>query len=289
MAQTQWNKTYHDPSLDLNDVTYAKDRFVVVGNKGVAMVSFDSQKWALLTDEERKADFKGVAYWEDAFWAVGAQKYKGVVYRSEDGIDWKLFTHTPEPLEGIGTTEEKLFVFGKGGRYHSLKKGAEELESPDPLPCDSLDAFLSIPAKKCLLLAGNRGALFSSENGTDWEKLEPGLKADVKCMAYGEGLCVVTGKTLGEIATSTDLKNWERHKTEASRHFNGILFSKSNFVIVGAHSAILTSPYGFQWYPQYTGNRESPSLKAVAFNGKDAFITVGEKGSIMRATLETGR
>ncbi len=60
--------------------------------------------------------------------------------------------------------------------------------------------------------------------------------------------------------------------------FFGVTFGKANFVAVGEHGAILTSPDGRTWNSEKSVTNES--LRAVVY-GKDTFIAVGDKGVIL--------
>jgi hypothetical protein len=123
---------------------------------------------------------------------------------------------------------------------------------------------------------GERGAIVTSTNATNWVVQSLRTDVDLNKVVYGQGQYIAVGD-YGNILGSTDGKTWGlRRIEEAGLWFNSVAFGNGLFVAVAYTSssvaAIWTSANGLDWTPCALPNLISDFTDVVWGNGR--FVAV---------------
>lgn len=240
----------------LNDITYANDIFVAVGNNTV-LTSSDGINWTEGSIEAHSF-INGVSFGNGLFVAVGIN---GGVWISPDGVKWTPgSTGTDEELDGIAYGNGIFVAIGTSGVILTSPDGQNWTER----------------------VSGTNEDLAGIAYGND--KFVIAGPAYTDCM-FSE--CPPLPHTV--ILTSKDGVTWTKNSLEALDRFNALSYGNGLFVGVGRDiywdkdktGIIWASPDGVNW----TEGRLSVSdgLKLVTFNlvtyGNGAFVAVGTVSS----------
>jgi hypothetical protein len=95
--------------------------------------------------------------------------------------------------------------------------------------------------------AGFEGAITVSSDGVNWINTSPGATGTLRAICYGNNGFVTVGDDI--ILTSVDGVDWERinPKTNTIVILSSIVYAKNQYVAVGAHNFIITSPDAKNW------------------------------------------
>jgi photosystem II stability/assembly factor-like uncharacterized protein len=184
---TTWTKRNSGVGDYLSDVTYGKDKFVVVGNRTV-LTSSDLNSWTQrvnVSDWERVTPpsnyLSAVNFGNNIFVVVG---WSGRILTSHDGIQW---------IErSSGTSNNLKDVIFENGSF---------------------------------LVVGHSGTILSSTDGITWSKMSSGTTKILNGAAYGNNIYVVVGD-LGTILTSPDGITWTERDSGKSNYLSGVTFSR---------------------------------------------------------------
>jgi len=111
-----------------------------------------------------------------------------------------------------------------------------------------------------------------------WDRQESGVDKHLQTIIWTGSQYVIVGGQ-GLIRTSTDGINWTTQNSGTVQWINGIAWSSSQFVAVGNWGTILTSPDGINWTSQ-TSSSTSSKFRKVAWTGT-RFVVVGMEGAII--------
>ena len=109
----------------------------------------------------------------------------------------------------------------------------------------------------------------------NWIPANSGTTADLKGIAYGNGLFVAIGNTNHAII-SADGTNWQKHATGVTA-VNDIAFGADQFVAVGFPGIVVTSSNGMVWTQQSIETNRN--FLCVTY-GNGQFIVGGSSGDI---------
>ena len=184
---TTWTKRNSGVGDYLSDVTFGKDKFVVVGNRTV-LTSSDLNSWTQrvnVFDWERVTPpsnfLSAVNFGNNIFVVVG---WSGRILTSHDGIQWTE--------RSSGTSNNLKDVIFENGSF---------------------------------LVVGNSGTMLSSKDGISWVKRSSGTSKTLNAAAYGNNTYVVVGE-LGTIITSPDGTTWTERDSGKSNYLSGVTFSR---------------------------------------------------------------
>jgi hypothetical protein len=130
------------------------------------------------------------------------------------------------------------------------------------------------------LAVGEFGAIYTSDDGTDWTWRASGTSLFLYDAAYGDGTFVAVGGS-GTVLTSSDGIAWISQNPGISGLLSGITYGRDYFVAVGDQGLILTSPNGAAWTVRNSGTHQG--LKKVVF-ANNTFVAVGTGGVILTST-----
>jgi len=184
---TTWTKRNSGVGDYLSDVTFGKDKFVVVGNRTV-LTSSDLNSWTQrvnVFDWERVTPpsnfLSAVNFGNNIFVVVG---WSGRILTSHDGIQWTE--------RSSGTSNNLKDVIFENGSF---------------------------------LVVGHSGTILSSTDGITWSKMSSGTTKILNGVAYGNNIYVVVGD-LGTILTSPDGITWTERDSGKSNYLSGVTFSR---------------------------------------------------------------
>ena len=103
----------------------------------------------------------------------------------------------------------------------------------------------------------------ASEDGAHWHAAESPTVGSLRAVAWGNGQWVAVGDH-GEIVTSPDGLRWTRESAGAFFHLRGVTRGNGLWVAVGDDAVIITSPDGRAWTQRTSG---SEPLRAVLWAG----------------------
>jgi len=184
---TTWTKRNSGVGDYLSDVTFGKDKFVVVGNRTV-LTSSDLNSWTQrvnVFDWERVTPpsnfLSAVNFGNNIFVVVG---WSGRILTSHDGIQWTE--------RSSGTSNNLKDVIFENGSF---------------------------------LVVGHSGTILSSTDGITWSKMSSGTTKILNGVAYGNNIYVVVGD-LGTILTSPDGITWTERDSGISNYLSGVTVSR---------------------------------------------------------------
>jgi len=319
-------------SLTLNEVVWHNDKFYAVGKFGTILSSPDGETWSKI---EIKSDesLNDIYAYENKLAVVGND---GGFYSSDDGENWtKVRISKEASLRSICWNGLKVVASSDDGNIVTSMDGTNwawvsaESSTGKPGEVSGTSTGLLKLGKgindiqwdgECFIAVGYNGAIYSSENGTKWEKINysttsnlesviftgneyiivgnngtllksndlekwtsinlNGIDKNLNSVVWGKNKFVIVGDT-GIILTSYDGESWVRQDNNFGKDFNKVIYTGSMFVAVGSQGYIITSPDGVKWTRSNTGVLSK--LYSIAWNGK-LFVAVGESGVILTSS-----
>lgn len=240
----------------LYGVAWNGSTFAAVGER--ILTSPDGKSWTVAASFS-SCVFSRIAAHESTFVAVGADRGRGCIATSVDGVAWVDRTAalpsntgvlasvawTGSAFWAIGNVDQgrlglsSVFFSSADGVTWSRQVGPEEF-------------LVGVAAQGALLVAvgglAQRGAIFaSSDNGQTWTEGRTSSKQPFRAVTRSDSLFVAVGRE-GVAATSLDGVNWAERQSGVSQDLVGVVWNGSLFVTVG-DGAVATSPDGMQWKP----------------------------------------
>ena len=289
----------------LNGITYAKGRFVAVGNSGTIVWSEDGNSWSNVS-LPISHNITAIGYGSptnspDGLFVATAtlQQFgtfpnKTIALVSSDGRAWQTNSLSSSPFDAGSDAAISSITFGHGrffaawnytGAAFGLisENGFNWSQTPVPTPrgitAFGNDQFIVITA----LLIGPPPSAFSlaSSNALNWPGGGPSGS-----FRFPRGLCFAGGRFVavgdaGYTGTSQDGTNWIAQELTNSTSFRAVTFGDGIYAAVGTGRQIFTSPDGTFW----TQRSMSPTqhLLGVESDG-DKCIAAGWGGTIAWST-----
>ena len=169
-------------------------------------------------------------------WQVGD---RGRVYTSADLDRWMPHeTGTKKSLRGIITFQGNVYISAEEGTLLSGPR-ARELTIQTLSTTDWLEGITASPST--LVTVGDNGAIYSSNNGTDWNRRGT-FSTWLRSVAYGGEQFICVGED-GFIATSLDGQTWQERGSPTTAHLNKVAWLNDRFWIVGDRGTVLTNNF----------------------------------------------
>ena len=269
----------------LNAATWARDRFVAVGDYGAVLTSQDGVSWRREASGT-SANLNGVAWTGKSAVAVG---YSGTILTSPDGLVWTNCTS--------GTTSSLYAVIWTGTKLVAVGSGGHVVTSPDGLTWEVQNsgvakALLAITwTGRRLLAVGSSGTIATSSNGVNWTSWTmeqgkslygvtwTGTTLVAVGVSYGIG-----GVSSGKIFTSPDGVVWAEQQTAGS-FLRGVAWTGDQVVVVGWSGSnrplVWSSPDGVSWSGGSAVSSDAyGGLNGISVSGP-VFVAVGSGGDIL--------
>ncbi|SMB29694.1 exported protein of unknown function [Sterolibacterium denitrificans] len=270
-------------SRNLNAVTYAGDRFVVVGDQGAIYSSPDftaSPTWTSLTNPTT-ANLHAVDY-GGVYLAAGAA---GTILRSTDGTTWaKQTSGTSKTLYGLANNGANGYVaVGEIGTILS-SLGGESWTSSASGTIRNLNAVIYTGSR--WIAVGNAGTILISLNALNWTSISAPTTQNLNGLTLGwdattaTPMLIAVGDAGTQLTSLDNGMNWVKSTINAGFNFKAITYG-SQFITVGNWGTIYTSSDGGTWTRQ-TSNTLS-LLNAAAYSSSGNIAVVGNGGLILAA------
>lgn len=268
----------------LYGVTASTGQFVAVGANGTLKTSSDGTTWTARTSGTA-LNLYAAASSGSAFVAVGQT---GTVLRSTDGINW-----VHESLSGNST--DLFAVIWTGSEFVTIGDSLAVFTSPDGITwtqnsvsTSSTYGGLAWSGSGYVAVGGfSKGSptIIKSSNASSWTTVSTTAPNGNQLLAatFGSSKFVAVGDA-ETVVTSPDGSTWTAQSESEVGDLQGIVWSGSQFVVVGFDSSatgsvILTSPDGVTWTSRAV-SANNRSLNAVTF-GRSEYVAVGGFGTIV--------
>jgi hypothetical protein len=97
-----------------------------------------------------------------------------------------------------------------------------------------------------LVAVGDNAAIYTSTNGTNWQRQATSFTDWLRSVAYGGGVFVAVGEN-GRIAYSSNGTTWRPLTSGTTAHLNRVAYIGDRFWVVGNSGATLVSTSGGSW------------------------------------------
>jgi hypothetical protein len=291
--------TVHDSGVPerLNGIAWGGGQFVAVGNRGTILTSPDGAAWTA-RDSGTFAGMNSVAWGGGQFVAVGDSGNK--ILTSPDGTAWTA--------RDSGTTNDLSSVVWSGSQFVAVGRGNYSfrgefgviLTSPDGAAWTVRDSgamrnlngiawsgsqFVAVGTEYSLRVTAtglkdyyaSGTAILTSPDGTVWTARDSGATNDLNGIAWSGSQFMAVGAG-GTILTSPDGAAWTARDSGPANDLNGIVWGGGQFVAVGDSGTVLTSPDGAAWTARDSGVAER--LNGIVWGGGQ-FVAVGSEGTIL--------
>lgn len=185
-------------------------------------------------------------------WIIHAGE-RGQLYLSRDLEEWiPRETQTTNDLRSVTFFDGRIIVTGEQG---TILVG--DANSPRPqfqkIDLSSPDWLEGVAASASMLVAvGDNGAIYTSNNGTTWQRQPQGFSDWLRGVAFGSGVFVAVGEN-GFVATSVQGTTWQRQTSGVPEHLNQVAWVQNRFIAVGENGRAIASGDGRSWQRIATG------------------------------------
>lgn len=261
-----------------NDIVYANDKFLMVGNDGYIGISDNGEKWTVLKLPIFE-NLNKIKFLNNKFFAIGNNGY---ISTSPDGIDWT------EPIQ-VGTNNWQSITYGNGmfvivGNNY-VSTSVDGINWTEPVNKFYYIAFDIVYENGLFVTVNNNGRIYVSEDANTWTIKNINENIPLKSIIYENGKFIIVGYN-NKIVISTDLETWtvsEIADDENSNYFvwNKIFFDGSKYICVGQNN--YTSSQGIfivsedlsNWNEMITFNNY---LNSIAKNN-DKYICISNRNN----------
>jgi hypothetical protein len=212
----------------------------------------DSMRWRWSSPQPHGNNIVAMA-WSPAAGYAAQVTERGGLYTSVDLERWTLrISGTREALRSVGFLGSRLIVTGASGTvlYADGSLGMERGELLDGPTADWLEAMTV--SEDLVVAVGDNGAVYTSEDGMVWRRVESGVADWLRGVAHGNGTFVAVGED-GTIIVSEDGEQWERVESHTSVDINRVAFVDGTFIAVGDDGWVSMSTSGLDWESQSIG------------------------------------
>ena len=271
----EWERLEFGSRNTINDVLWAQDKYVAVGENGLIMISKDGKIWTVV-DSKATANLNSIANNGQIFLAVGR---KGQVVESKDAISWKRRDlKTNNSLRNIHIEDDGFVVIGDSRYIFFVGENFTRIHS---LMLNTGDTLYSIASNEDQVVAvGQRGAIFNGASVYNLRREKSYRNISFRDVIFGKNEFVAVGDK-GAIIVSEDGYKWQNVLSNTGSDLKRITWTENKYVVVGEDGVILTSRDSRSWTLKVDGDRED--LNCVYWNGKK-HIFAGVDGKVMVST-----
>jgi photosystem II stability/assembly factor-like uncharacterized protein len=298
----------------LLDAANARDRAVVVGDRGHILVSESRSEWRQVPVPTRSM-LTSVYAVDNKLWAVGHDQV--IVYSSDGGLTWTLQHHDAAAegplLDVLFLDAERGYAIGAYGQFLSTTDSGANwtvqtisdrvgASAPAAVAADEatdmgeddsglastdmgedegdphLNAIVRTSAG--LLIVGEAGSTYrSTDNGANWTRGDLPYEGSMFGLVGLDNDTVVAFGLRGNAFLTTDLgRNWERLETGTEATLlGGAAVPGARAVLVGASGTVLLLPASSPQLRGYTFS-DGGVMSAVLPISESEFLTIGENG-----------
>jgi hypothetical protein len=222
-------------------ITYGQGKFVAVGLFEYIVTSADGITWTQRRYVNGASALWGVAYGDGVFVAVGDN---GMVITSPDGVTWtKRSSGIPGRLMDVVNANGKFVATGTDQKFFVSTDGGISWTAYGSTSAN----MISITYGNGLFVAGGVSVVYTSPDGMNWTKENPGLNNLFWDVVYSPtaGLYVAVGNRgthkNAMVATSPDGKSWAWRESNVPSELLGACVGGDRMVAGGVVGAITTN------------------------------------------------
>ncbi len=277
-----WSNPNTGTSFAGRSIGYNGSRYVITSSGSVRYSEDDGATWNLVNlgwSEYRM--MHGIAWDGSQFVVVGDH---GTVITSPDGISW---TEQTSPV-----TAHLRAIVHSGGTFVAIGNGGAIITSPNGTSwtqqtSGTTSQLLDITSDGSQFVAvgnpsstGENITVLTSSDGTSWTRHDDDFRASFSGVAWNGSNTFAAVGFGGAIALSNDGTEWDKVSHGTVQNLHDVTWNGSQYVAVGMHGTIVTSPDGANWTDHgltmaNIGNLTLiPDLKAVTW-GNGQFVAVG--------------
>jgi hypothetical protein len=265
-------------SQQLNDVAFAGNMFLAVGQRGTVLTSYDATNW-FIQPRRVDASLTGLTVGPNGFVAVGTA---GTILQSQDGTNW-----LPRSTSVHITFEDVIFATNRYVAVGSRSAFNQTIFGVSTNGADwEFSVLPGILAERTIaygngvfVAAGNR--LARSLDGLSWSEVGQSFDGSIDSLLFNGEEFIAVGSD-GRVQRTADGLNWIVGSTGAGRRLLGFEFAAQRYVAVGTRGTITTSLDSTNWSAAVSGTPDR--LEAVAY-GRGLFVAVGENGTTLTSPV----
>jgi hypothetical protein len=226
------------PSRLVNSVAYGNGRYVAGTDDYIPLYSTNGFLWT-----RPPLSLFGVVTASDFWRGVYLVATSHGIFTSMDAQNWDL-SSISDPKKFAHN--DSVIIAMSSGATHWSTDGINWNRIPSRILNDAVwngTGFVGV---------GNWGALFYSQDGTNWTTASSGIAQTLVAVEYGSGRYVAVGKNK-TILFSGDGINWTQSDYTPREELGSITFANGLFVATGRNGLILTSSDGVAWTEQSSG------------------------------------
>lgn len=230
----------------LNNVIYAGDKWVIIGDNRSTFTSNDGSTWTAQTlpsdPNNNVVNLSGISYGNSKYVIAGNF---GNIYYSSDAITWTNTKPASDDFLGVAYGNSIFVAVGANGIAYSSPDGATWTNRG---PIAGSSSVYSVRFLNGSFYATSDGKIVTSTNGTSWNAPQAisGASGNVFYdITYSGGKYVIVGDlngnfTDGVILASTDGTSWTTETPNSTPVLYGIASNSNQFTAVGDAGAIRT-------------------------------------------------
>lgn len=279
-----WTKLSDGATDALNDMAYANDIYIAVGDDGTLLRSVSGIIWTEVDSTVDTALYRTAAG-GGTYVATGAANVSGgVILHSTDAETWTTVTSpTPNFVDALIYAD---------GRYMAVDGSGAVMTSPDgsewTLGSGNV-GFVQVRAlaygNDSYVAAGASGSMSYSTNGTDWSSVSSGTTLTILDITHGPAGFVAVAQQ-GIALRSQNGLSWTVVNTGAITDLGGVSYGPDGYVAAGIGGVIMTSVDGLVWERRYS--RTTNALNASLY-GNGQHLVAGRLGTILASEVDPGK
>jgi signal transduction histidine kinase len=214
-----------------------------------------------------------MSYWAAGTLAVQVTE-RGGIYTSGDLTHWmRRESGTRKALRAVAFLDQRMVITGEEGTtlYADPDLVIRQGTLMDGPTADWLEGCAASADR--VVAVGDHGAVYTSDDGENWERQAGETAAWLRGVAYGAGSFVAVGES-GTILTSTNGTSWAQVDSGTTADLNRVAYTGGRFVVVGENGVVRVSMTGSSWQGLSPGTTRP--LLGVGSNGT-ALVVVGDE------------
>lgn len=282
---SSWSSAISPSGDRLQDVIFANNLFVAVGEHGTILTSVDGLNWSSQTGRASQ-DLDALAVGNGLAVAVGKS---GTILHSTDGTTWN-YSQAPggASLHGVAYGDGKWVAVGDSTNIFTSTDGWNWNAHWPGFSFSYLKSVLY--ANNLWVAVGTNGQIITSPDALAWTKRTSPVSHDLNDVIYGNGTFVVVGDNNlqpdATILTSPDGITWQDRSVSVGKNARGIGFANGLNVIALNDGMILygSNATASSWQPANTGiTEDGANLRGVTWSS-NLWVAVGNDGIILTST-----
>jgi hypothetical protein len=257
-----WTEEVIPGNPGFQDLVFANEMFVVVGERTAPYTSPDGRNWTLRDAGLDTASSQAITYGQGKFVAVGGV---GGILISRDGVRWERRNRGSIPnLFSVAYLNGVFYCVGGGvgNASGSIYKSLDGINWSLQLFTNGAYFGGIAYGDGTYITGGSAGIILRSYDGNIWETENTGRALDVRQLIYagGQFVAAAAGFRTGGILISPNGRNWTAPYTGDDNYMQGVTYGNGLYVAVGgdwlqaaAPGIIITSSDGTNWTRRTAG------------------------------------